>query len=125
MGSEMPLLTLCEPAFVARVGVSKPAGASVGSCGALSAMSGTCKPIKKRTEGILRLMRVSLKCEFSNALHTLDPSVVVLYSWGPDESLMTTGNACDTARTSLDEFGQGVSSSDLCSEAVGGTVAGL
>jgi hypothetical protein len=31
-GSAMPLLTLCEPGFSTRVGVSKPVGASVAAC---------------------------------------------------------------------------------------------
>ena len=42
----MPLLELLEPGLWTSVGVSKPAGASVGACGALPAARGICRPVK-------------------------------------------------------------------------------
>lgn len=43
----MTALELFEPGLWTRVGVSKPAGASVGNCGAFCAITGACSPNKE------------------------------------------------------------------------------
>jgi hypothetical protein len=46
-GCAMPLLMLCDPGLCASVGVSKPAGASVGACCATPARPMAITPTKK------------------------------------------------------------------------------
>ena len=51
---------LFEPGLWTRVGVSKPAGASVGNCGAFCANRGACSPNKEiRTTVGLRIMSLA------------------------------------------------------------------
>src|ERR1700752_1241984 len=49
----MPLLTLCDPGSCARVGVSKPVGASVGPCCATPATTIASAPSAKTANEIL------------------------------------------------------------------------